>query len=258
MKLQVLISTMHQTDHSLLEKMNIQSDAIVVNQCDHDCIERFTFRGHNILWMSMNERGVGLSRNNALMRATGDILLFADDDVVYKDNYVETVLKCFESHPKTDLIVFNLKSQNPERPEVIVENEYKLHWYNSLKFGACRIAIRQDAIRKANVFYSLLFGGGAKYQSGEDNLFIIQCLKKGIKGLASDDVIIGTVQQEESTWFKGFDEKYFFDKGVLMKQCFGPWAKILLVALLAKNGRQTQEMGLKNALGYAFKGADSI
>lgn len=257
MKLQLLVSTMHQTDHSLLEKMNIQSDAIVVNQCDCDGIERFTFRGHDVLWMSMNERGVGLSRNNALMRATGDILLFADDDVVYTDGYVDEIVKSFEENPKADLIVFNLKSQNPDRPEAIVKNEYRLHWYNSLKFGAFRIAIRKDAIRKANVFYSLLFGGGARYQSGEDNLFIIQCLKKGMKGLASN-VVIGTVQQEESTWFKGFDEKYFFDKGVLMKQCFGSWAKILLVALLAKNGRQTQKMGLKKALVCAFKGVDSI
>lgn len=257
MKLQVLVSTMHQTDHSLLEKMNIQSDAIVINQCDRDCIERFIFRGHDILWMSMNERGVGLSRNNALMRASGDILLFADDDVIYADDYVEKIMRCFENNPKMDLIVFNLRSQNPNRPEAIVEREYKLHWFNSLKFGASRIAIRKDAIRKANVFYSLLFGGGAKYQSGEDNLFIIQCLKKGVNGLASKE-IIGTVQQEESTWFKGFDEKYFFDKGVLMKQCFGPWAKLLLIALLAKNGRQTQELGFKKALSLAFKGVDSI
>ena len=257
MKLQVLVSTMHQTDHSLLEKMNIQSDAIVINQCDRDCIERFTFRGYEILWMSLNERGVGLSRNNALMRASGDILLFADDDVVYTDDYVEIITRCFEQKTNYDLIVFNLKSQNPNRPEAIVKKEYKLHWYNSLKFGACRIAIRQDAIRKANVFYSLLFGGGAKYQSGEDNLFIIQCLKKGVRGLASN-LTIGTVQQEESTWFKGFDEKYFFDKGVLMKQCFGIWAKMLLVALLIKNRQQAQRFGLKKALGYAFKGADSI
>lgn len=257
MKLQVLVSTMHQTDHSLLEKMNIQSDAVVINQCDRDCIERFNFRGYDILWMSLNERGVGLSRNNALMRATGDILLFADDDVVYTDDYVEKITKCFEDNPKADLIVFNLQSQNPDRPEAIVGKEYKLHWYNSLKFGAFRIAIRKDPIWKANVFYSLLFGGGAKYQSGEDNLFIIQCLNKGISGLASKE-IIGTVQQEESTWFKGFDEKYFFDKGVLMKQCFGPWAKLLLIALIAKNGRQTQKLGLKEALQLAFKGADSI
>ena len=143
MKLQLLVSTMHQTDHSLLEKMNIQSNAIVVNQCDRDGIERFTFRGHDVLWMSMNERGVGLSRNNALMRATGDILLFADDDVVYTDGYVDEIVKSFEENPKADLIVFNLKSQNPDRPEAIVENEYRLHWYNSLKFGAFRIAIRK-------------------------------------------------------------------------------------------------------------------
>lgn len=257
MKLQVLVSTMHQTDHSLLKKMNIRSDAIVINQCDRDCIEKFTFRGYDILWMSLNERGVGLSRNNALMRASGDILLFADDDVVYADDYVEKITGCFENNPKSDLIVFNLQSQNPNRPEAIVEREYKLHWYNSLKFGACRIAIRKDAIRQANVFYSLLFGGGAKYQSGEDNLFVIQCLKKGIKGLASN-LTIGTVQQEESTWFKGFDEKYFFDKGVLMKQCFGIWAKPLLIVLLAKNKRQTQELGLKKALEMAFNGVKSI
>ena len=60
MTLQVLIATMHQTDHSLLEKMNIQSDAIAINQCDRDEIERFTYNGHNILWMSLNERGIGL------------------------------------------------------------------------------------------------------------------------------------------------------------------------------------------------------
>lgn len=255
MKLQVLVSTMHQTDHSLLEKMNIRSDAIVINQCDRDSIERFSFRGYDILWMSLNERGVGLSRNNALMRASGDILLFADDDVVYSDDYVEKIRKSFEDNPKSDLIVFNLPSQNPNRPEAIVENEYKLHWYNSLKFGAFRIAVRKDAIRKANVFYSLLFGGGAKYQSGEDNLFIIQCLKKGIKGLASN-VIIGTVQQEESTWFRGFDEKYFFDKGVLMKQCFGPWARPLIIALLTKNPMQTKTLGLGKAIKCAFDGSN--
>ena len=34
MKLQVLVSCMHQQDYSLLEKMNIQTDAIIINQCD--------------------------------------------------------------------------------------------------------------------------------------------------------------------------------------------------------------------------------
>jgi glycosyltransferase involved in cell wall biosynthesis len=256
MKLQVLISTMNQTDHSLLKKMNIRSDAIVINQCDRNCIEKFMFRGFDILWMSLDERGVGLSRNNALMRASGDILLFADDDVVYSDDYVEKITKLFNSK-KEGLIVFNLKSLNPRRPEMIVGKEYKLHWYNCLKFGAFRIAIRRNQIQKLNVYFSLLFGGGAKYQSGEDTLFIIQCLKNGMKGLASN-IMIGTVQQRQSTWFKDFDEKYFFDKGVLMKECFGYMSKVLLLALYIKNIEQTKKICLINALKCAFKGCDSI
>ena len=78
MRVQVLVATMHQTDYSLLEKMNIQTDAIVVNQCDENKIEEFEYNGHKIKWLSLKERGVGLSRNTALMRADADILLFAD------------------------------------------------------------------------------------------------------------------------------------------------------------------------------------
>ena len=257
MKLQVLISTMHQTDRSLLEKMNIQSDAIVINQCDRNEVEQFTFRGHDILWMSFNERGIGLSRNNALMRANGDILLFADDDVIYDDGYAEKITKAFEANKSADLIAFNIRSLNPDRPQPVVEEGYRLHWFNCLKFGAVKIAVRRKALRNANVFFSLLFGGGAKYQHGEDTLFIVQCLQKGLKGYASTEMV-GAVKQEESCWFKGYDEKYFFDTGVLMKQCFGSSGYLLLFLLLIKNGTQTQTIGLWKALKVSIRGARSI
>jgi hypothetical protein len=44
-KVQVLIASMNQVDHSLLSKMNIQTDAIVGNQCDKNEIETFTYGG---------------------------------------------------------------------------------------------------------------------------------------------------------------------------------------------------------------------
>ena len=101
--MQVLVATMHQTDHSLLEKMNIQSDAIVVNQCNRNEVERFMYNGHQILWMSLNERGIGLSRNTALMRATADIILFADEDVRYKDGYAQVIESAFEKNRNADM-----------------------------------------------------------------------------------------------------------------------------------------------------------
>ena len=110
MTLQVLIATMHQTDHSLLDKMNIQSDAIVINQCDCDKIEKFTYKGHEIIWLSLNERGIGLSRNTALMRGTADIVLFADEDVIYEDGYSQKIINAFDKNPKADILLVDLKA----------------------------------------------------------------------------------------------------------------------------------------------------
>ena len=61
MNIQMLIVTMHQKDHSLLEKMNIQTDAIVGNQCDVNQVEDFVWEGHSIKWLSFDERRVGLN-----------------------------------------------------------------------------------------------------------------------------------------------------------------------------------------------------
>ena len=115
MKVQVLVASMNQKDHSLLDKMNIRSDAIVGNQCDYNSIEEFEFKGNKAIYLNFAERGVGLNRNNALMRATGDICLFADDDMVYVDDYVEKVKNMFALHPYADVIVFNLIEKIPTR-----------------------------------------------------------------------------------------------------------------------------------------------
>ena len=65
---------MHQSDHALCRRMNLHSDAIIVNQCGRNEIEQFRYGGHDIRMLSLCERGVGLSRNTALMRADADIL----------------------------------------------------------------------------------------------------------------------------------------------------------------------------------------
>ena len=44
MTLEVLVSTMYQKDYSLLDRMNIQTDAIVVNQCNENSIEEFEYK----------------------------------------------------------------------------------------------------------------------------------------------------------------------------------------------------------------------
>ena len=106
--LQVLVVTMHQKDFSLVEEMKIEGDALIGNQCDRNSVETIKTEDSEITMYSFDERGVGLNRNNLLMRASADIILFADDDVVYDEGYREKVLKQFEENPKADIIVFNV------------------------------------------------------------------------------------------------------------------------------------------------------
>lgn len=253
MHVQVLVSTMHQTDYSLLDKMNIQTDAIIVNQCDRNEIEEFEYKGNNIKWLSLKERGVGLSRNTALMRADADILLFADDDIVYEDGFEQKVIDFFQKHPRISFAVFNINSLNSDRPEYIDLKDKKLNFTNSLKYGACRIAVRREKIFKANINYSLLFGGGAKHKAGEDNLFITNCLQKGLKGMASK-TMLGTVKQEESTWFDGYNEKYYTDRGALFAAMYGNLAKVMILLFELKSIFRKRTVKLFKRIKYEFAG----
>ena len=235
MKLQVLVSTMHRKDFSIFSEMNLQTDAVYINQTDCDGSSEEEYNGHKISWYNVNERGVGKSRNMAFEKSSADIILFADDDVIYRDGFEKDVLEVFEKNPDVDMVVFNIKSLNPERPEYIIDRQKRLSRFNCMRYGACRFALRRDVYVKNNLSFSLLFGGGAKYPSGEDTMFLTQCIQKKMKVIASP-VMLGDVKQEETTWFEGYNEKYFMGKGALFSGLFGKSALFYLFLLEAKKG----------------------
>lgn len=213
MKVEVLVSAMHQTQNNIMKKMNIRTNAIIINQCENHNYSEFNYQGNLIKFFSFKERGVGLSRNNALMRATGDICLFADEDVSYLNNYNEIIIKAFKEQEDADIILFNVPSTNPKRLTYEIKRKSRVRWFNSQRYGAVKMAVRTNKIKRKNIYFSLLFGGGAIYSAGEDSLFISNCLKQGLKIYTNPDVI-GYVSQEDSSWFEGYTEKYFVDKGI--------------------------------------------
>ena len=193
MRLQVLISTMNQKYYSLLDEMNIRSDAILINQCTHNSFDEFEYNDNLIQWFSFAEKGIGLSRNTALMRAKAEICLFADDDVVYEDDYVEKVEKAFSEHPKADVIIFNVKeSRNGEMLRDYVMKDRFVGRKGVSSFATFTIGIRTDKIKEKNITFHRMFGGGAEYSCGEDTIFLQDCVKRGLKIFTCTSTI-GTV-----------------------------------------------------------------
>lgn len=236
MNLQVLVATMHQNDHRLLKKMNIQSDAIIGNQCDRNEVEEFDYNGYKIKYFSFNERGVGLNRNNALMRAESDICLLADDDIILKKNYRNIILESFKKNPKADIIFFNLEEEIPRR--FIIREKMKIGYWNYMRFGAARMAFKRKSITKHGITFNLHFGGGAEFGSGEDTLFINSCLKHNLNIIALP-ITIGRIEESRpSTWFEGYNNKYFIDKGALFAAISRKWSYFLCLQFLIRKRKK--------------------
>lgn len=236
MTLQLLVSAVRQDPRQLAEKMNIDSDAIIINQCDENSYDEWNYRGHVIRAYSFAEKGVGLSRNNALLRADHDISLFADEDIVYMDGYAEKVLRAFEEHPEADMLLFNMEVSQ-ERRTYHIEEFGRVKQYNCGRYPTYSFAIRTEKMHQKNITFSLLFGGGAKYSNGEDSLFIKECITKRLK-VFRVPITIGTEVPRPSTWFSGYHEKFFFDRGVLYYHLYGCMAKPLAMRFLVKHKAQ--------------------
>ena len=217
-KLQVLVATMEQNDLSKVKQMNIFCDAIIANQANtNDYIEnKFSFG--TVKMITTQTKGVGINRNMALLYADGDILLFSDDDMAYDNDYVETVLTAFKELPNADAIIFNIKPLYHDSSIRINHSIKRLKWYNALNYGVVRMAVKSTSIRRENIMFNRCFGGGTSFSSGEDSIFIMDMLRKGLK-IYTYPKQIAVLDNEtvKSTWFKGYNEKYFYDKGLFFR-----------------------------------------
>jgi len=218
MNVEVLVAAMGQTDFSLIEKMGISGAAVIANQADRfDFAEMPGRFGSCTRMITTPYRGLGRNRNTALMAARGDICVFADEDEVLANNYEVMVAQAFENVPDADMLVFNLETQGViTRPRRESTRVSRVRVWNALNYGSCRLAVRRGSLLKVNVWFSLLIGAGTSYGGGEDSLFAVECLRSGLK-VYTYPKTIGFVTQTSSTWFTGYTEKYFRDKGVFYR-----------------------------------------
>lgn len=239
MKLEVLVATVGQKDLSLAEKMNIGRDAVIANQCGTWGYEEQQGSGGTVRMLSTATQGVGVNRNLALELAKGDILLFADDDIVYYDD-LQPVIDAFRELPRADVIFFGVDMTRGG--EIFDRRRHKrgrLHSWNSMKYGACRMAVRREAIEEKRLCFSTLFGGGSLYCSGEDTIFIRDCLRNGLR-LYAHEHVLGACAKDSSSWFTGFGEKYFFDRGAMIACAFPKCKSFVKWYYILKFARKTE------------------
>ena len=125
-KFQVLVSTMNQKDKSLLSRMNLCSDAIVINQSNNNSVETIQWNDFCVKWINTTEHGLSKSRNMAIRNADADICLLADDDEILADGYVELIKNTFQTNPHASIISFKVNG---------IEQEFKNYPLETKRIG---------------------------------------------------------------------------------------------------------------------------
>lgn len=220
MKIEVLLSTMHQKDFSILKKCNIRTDAVVINQCDEEnLIEEETEYGH-VSMINTRERGLSNSRNMALKNADGDICILCDEDVTYVDDYAKIVEAAFTEIPDADVIVFNIErvAANGRSEEKRFQKVERIPFYKS--YGSVHIAFKRERILEAGIRFNPKFGAGSnQYLMAEDALFFRNIHKCGLKAYVYP-AVFARVTFDGSSWFTGYHERYFYDVGAFLSAAY--------------------------------------
>lgn len=257
---EILISTMNKSfeDNSFFDKLNVKTDAVVINQSENEnCQKTVLYNNNQILWKDSNTRGLSKSRNLALGASTGKYLLICDDDEELVENYESIISSAFENQPNADIIAFKVNGIE-EHFKDYSDNKKRIGYLSSLSISSVQIAIKRDSVINSKVSFDEMFGSGAKYKMGEENIFLFDCLKKKMRIYYIPE-LIANLHMGKSTWFFGFTKEYFFNRGAVYYRLFGKHLGIIMLHVFAlKNYKRIKMyMKYKEAMTFMVEGLNS-
>ena len=257
MTLQTLIATMNrQHDYRFLDQMNLEGDVIVINQCDELDVESISGEAYRATVVSSKKRGISNSRNEAILYSDADVFLTGDDDIVYRKGYRQMVLDCFEKRPEADIIAFNTCKLNVPRG-MLIRADYE-KWREAPKnryYESVSLAYRKSSFDRKNLHFHPLFGTGSVYLNGEETLVQRAAKKQGLRVFECPE-FLADVDFSESTWFKGYDAKYFYDKGALVRCLYPNTYWLMKYYFLVK--KKSSDLSFREIIHQINRGIQSL
>jgi glycosyltransferase involved in cell wall biosynthesis len=196
----------------------------------------------------LKSRGVAKSRNAALKNASGEFLLFGDDDVTFKESGIEAMMQYFESHPDCSIIMAQAVDETGQLRKSYPRKKHNLTRFNSAKAATYEMMVRVDAIRRSGVKFDEGFGAGVSNYLGDEYIFITDALKKGLKGVFLPVVV--AMHPTDSSGSAWGSRKDLTARAAVFDRVFGSSAPLVRTLFLIKSRKG--KIGLTNSLRFIF------
>ena len=147
-------------------------------QCDGGLPLPDSLKRSDISVFRTDTRGAAINRNNAIDHCTADIILFADDDIIYTAEQLLKVIETFEQRPNLDLACF--EGTHPSGPTYpTAECRLQEPLPRGFWISAYLIAYRRKNVGDLRCHPE--FGAGAKrFVGADDELFLLSAIRRGL------------------------------------------------------------------------------
>lgn len=250
MEVEVLLSCMYQNDTSIIADSNlINTPVLIINQTDTDNEMLITLNDKQRLY-NTNTRGLSVSRNIGMLNSRGDICVISDDDEIFVDDMSSKVIQAYHEINDADVIIFKIKNLNKK----LGDKCRKLKKYDLLRTSSIQITfLRKSVVGK--IYFDTKLGAGTGNGGGEENKFLLDCYKRGLKIYFAPICIAELISNNDSTWFKGYDENYFYNLGKTTRYILGlPVSLFYALYTIISKRKKFIDIPLHRAVSKLFKG----
>ncbi|MBU3036041.1 glycosyltransferase family 2 protein [Tritonibacter mobilis] len=178
----------------------------------------------DVVRVDLADLGLSNSRNAGLTRATGDLLLFSDEDVTLDPDGILALRECFAQDPDLVLAAGWRAERLPNPPPLPAP----LSRRNSGRICAPEFMVRMTALRSLGVRFDPDFGLGAVHGLGEDYVFVTDVLRAGGKGQMVP--VVPGAHPHASTGDTWDDPALLAARRAVIRRVFGGWAPVVRLA----------------------------
>ncbi|MUH35121.1 hypothetical protein D9O36_04650 [Zobellia amurskyensis] len=255
----ILVSTVDcrilQNSRLLETKLHKNLKMLVVNQQINNH-EKLVIDLPFITVINSTTRGLSKSRNIAFLNVKKGFGIVADDDVSYVSGFEKTIRQAIAEHPNIHIFTFQI-----ETPEGGAYKEYKpkgfAHsWRSILRVSSISTVIHVESVKSDNIYFDERFGLGAKFPTGEENIFLNDLLKKGyaIRSIPKPMVI----HPKESSGSQ-ITADLIFSKGAMFRRLYGYGGVLFLILFVfkkqglpfSKKGLHAFQCGINGFISYS-------
>lgn len=132
----------------------------------------------DIIYVPLNEKGLSVSRNNAIKHSTGKYILVMDDDVTFS---IEKIYQLIKTMIDEEIYVATYYHKYLDGRTTKINNKsYYLNKLTVAQPSSIDICFNKRVLAEKNIKFDELFGLGSKYPSGEEMIFLSDCISSGL------------------------------------------------------------------------------